>query len=167
MRDLVRSSSDLLAEKYRAGVGDYSHRASAHWETAQTMSAQATRHTPEGVTTYWESPQALRRWSHENELAHQCQQASYDCHRYWYRASVKAHAHRCLCLLRNTITHRDTTAPARTLAQVASDYAQNTRRHKTTAPPGAPGSVPVLSTCHASNAPGLSADSQRMETGTT
>lgn len=163
MPGAFRSRFDLVAVKYRAGVGDYTERATAHYETARTMQAGATVATAEGVSTCWESPQAVRLWAHENELASACMQASFDCHRYWWNASNKAHQHACYCRARS---QEIDTAPALTLAQVADLFAGKERERATHAPPRAP-RLSALATCHASNAPGLPLHTHAlMETGT-
>lgn len=164
MATAFRTPSDLLADKYRAGVSDYAQRADTHTETAREIHAQHTTRVPGELSymTKWENPQDLRLWAHEQELAQECLTLSNKCRWHWWVASNKAHQHTLYCQVR-TQSARLPHTPAVSLAQVASDHACLTRLRETHAPPVRT-RVPALATCHASNAPGLSFHAyERME----
>lgn len=168
MPSAFRSRHDLVARVYDTGLSDYLGRMTAHYESADTMRAQRTTRVPGEMSTHtaWEASD-LRAWGHEMELARECEQAMYECARGRYRALNRAYQHACFCRVRD----ESATTPApridlvRSSRMVASEHAGETRN--TSAPPGQLRTLSVLATCHASNAPGLSAHAQRMETGTT
>lgn len=149
---------DFVARQYRAGVGDYAERATAHTARARDLAQQTT-----GRCT---TPSALRLVVHEHDKADQCLQASVTCNRHWNTARNMAHAHASLCKVRTTRTASSLVMVARTTAQVAGDYTPRSR--ETSAPPGALSDRAPLATCHASNAPGLISHAlTRMETAPT
>lgn len=164
MRGAFRSRHDQVVRVLDAGVNDYLERMTAHYASADTMREQrTTRETGERYThTSWDA-RDLRAWGHEMELAQECEQAMYECARGRYRAQMTAYAHTCLCRVR-VVRPRPVVF---TLAQVAHLFAENDRKRTTNAPPGQLRTRTVLATCHASNAPGLSAHSQHTETGRT
>jgi len=143
---------EVTAAHIGAGIDDYIKRMNTHQATADEVLAQAQTDEP-GVTC-WASPQQLRTYSHEIELAQECMQAMFDCGAIRTRALMKAYAHACWCkvrtsvarvretLLAGSLTFRDRMAQVITLAS--------------SAPPGKSFALNVLATCHASNAPGLS-----------
>lgn len=161
MRGVFLSPGAITAQVLGRGVDDYLQRMTAHHNRGQEMSRERTQATGDGVITHYASAQELRATMHEYELAQECEQAMYDCVRYRNRALMSAYRHACYCRVRSSATRKAEQLP-RTLAQVTAEHATSApRRREQNAPPGAP--VPVLSTCHASNAPGLTTRS-RMET---
>lgn len=157
------STADITARRMDSAVSDYLSRMNAHYEAHRVMQDRATVTTETGTATHWESAGALRACMHEAELADHAQQAMYECARYRSRAMFRAYAHTCWCRVRSVKPR----PVALTLAQVAHLYAGLDHERTTNAPPGQLRARTVLATCHASNAPGLSAHSQRMETGRT
>jgi hypothetical protein len=137
-----------------AGIADYSRRMTLHQETADKLQVQATANTDEPGVTHWESPQALRMWAHEQELAQECLHAMFDCGAIRTRALMRQYAHNCYCKVRASVA-RVPALIALTLAQVADSFTALSLSHSS-APPGVKTAPNVLATCHASNAPGLS-----------
>jgi hypothetical protein len=125
-----------------------------HHATANTMSKEREQVTPEGVLVAWESPQALRTWAHENELAEKSFSDMQSLFALRNRALMKAYAHHAYCVVRSVISHSFDSVQL-SLAQVAQVFtvALSPASH---APPGQLSARSVLATCHASNAPGLS-----------
>jgi hypothetical protein len=124
-----------------------------HHATADTMSKEREQITPEGVSTHWESPQALRTWAHETDLAEKSFSDMQSCFALRNRALMKAYAHHAYCVARSVISRSFETVQL-SLAQVAQVFtlALSPASH---APPGQLSARCVLATCHASNAPGL------------
>lgn len=146
---------DLTAEKMSAGIDDYLERMNAHTANAEQLRTQATKHDPEtqSAMTCWESPQQLRLWAHENELAQECMKAMYECGAIRTRSMLRAFAHRCYCLARK-VTGIVSELVARSLAEIVALFADHVALGS--APPMRLSAPPVLATCHASNAPSLS-----------
>ena len=164
MRGAFLSPGAITAQVFARGVDDYAQRMTAHYNRGQEMHRERTTRTELGVFTHWESGPELRATMHEYELAQECEQAMHECLRNRNRALMSAYRHACYCRVRSSATRKAEQLP-RTLAQVTAEHATSApRRREQNAPPGAP--VPVLSTCHASNAPGLNTRT-RMETRTT
>lgn len=163
MSGVFSCPADITARYLDSAVTDYLSRMNTHHENQRALADRATVTTETGPVTCWQSAGELRLWAHENELAELAQQSMYECARYRSRAMFRAYAHSCLCRVR-VVRPRPVVF---TLAQVAHLFAGTDRERATSAPPGQLRTRTVLATCHASNAPGLSAHSQRMETGRT
>jgi hypothetical protein len=134
------------ADRLHGGVDNYLERMSAHKETAEQLRSE--RNTPEGVV--WQNANELRRYAHELELSDYAWRSAQDCMRYAHKAQKKLFQHTCLCSVRS-----EPVAPVGvvlSLAQVASVYERHTEHRER--PPGRSCVRSVLSTCHASNAPG-------------
>ena len=159
-----------LAGVYDRGRNDYLSRMTAHYANASAMH-EARRERVPGELSYstkWESPQALRAWAHEQELAQECWDAHTICQRRWSRAMFRAWQHRCLLAVRDANELREKKLwDRRTLAQVASDHAGDNCTHASNAPPGNLRDLSALATCHASNAPGLFTHPRQLETAPT
>jgi hypothetical protein len=142
---------EVTAAHIGAGIDDYIKRMNTHQATADEVLAQAQTDEP-GVTC-WASPQQLRTYSHEIELAQECMQAMFDCGAIRTRALMKAYAHACWCKVRAVLVS-NFDPKLQTLAQVAASFTALSL--PSSAPPGKNFALNVLATCHASNAPGLS-----------
>jgi len=157
MKTLCRTNHDATAQYLRAGSDDYYKRMTVHYANAEQSHEQRCVRVPGEMSyvTKWESPQALREWAHENELAEIAQQSFMKCLSMANKAQMKAYQHACYvkaCAL--TLSDMKTALPiAMTLAEVTARYV-NTKR-KQHDPPGLCSCSNVLATCHASNAPGL------------
>jgi hypothetical protein len=155
MKTLCRNNYEATANKLQAGSNDYLMRMNEYNARAKELESAATVRTDNEVMTCWESPQALRNWSHETELAEIAFQSFQDCIHMANKARWKAYQHSCYvkaCAL--TLSDMKTASPvAMTLAEVNARYL-NTKR-KQHDPPGLCLCSNVLATCHASNAPGL------------
>lgn len=138
-----------------AGIDDYIERMNAHQANAEQLRTQATKqdHETQSAMTYWESPQQLRLWAHENELAQECMQAMYECGAIRTRSMLRAFAHRCYCMVRKYADTVSELVP-RSLAEIVALFSD--RVALGSAPPRRLSAPPVLATCHASNAPSLS-----------
>lgn len=156
MKTLCRNNYDATANKLQAGSDDYIKRMDWHNATAKQLHDNATVRTDNEVMTHWESPQALRNWAHENDLAQMAFQSFMQCTYMANKARMKAYQQSCYvkaCAL--TLSDIKTVSPVvMTLADVAARYA--TAKRKQHDPPGLCLCSNVLATCHASNAPGLS-----------
>lgn len=148
------SSPEVVARHFSARVTALGDRMTEHHATADTMRKEREEITPEGVTVAWESPQALRTWSHENDLAEKSFSDMQSLFALRNRALMKAYAHHAYCVVR-TVALRTFEILQLSLAQVAQVFtvALSPASH---APPGHLYALNVLATCHASNAPGLS-----------
>jgi hypothetical protein len=147
-------TSHIATERhYGAGIADYSRRMTLHQQNSDQMLQKQQSDEP-GVT-HWESHQALRMWAHEQELAQECMRAMFDCGAIRTRALMRQYAHNCYCKVRASVA-RVPELIALTLAQVADSFTALSLLHSS-APPGVKTAPNVLATCHASNAPGLSA----------
>jgi hypothetical protein len=146
------SSHTATERHYGAGIADYSRRMDSYQQNADQMLQMQQSDEP-GVT-HWESPQALRMWAHEQELAQECMQAMFDCGAIRTRALMRQYAHNCYCKARASVA-RVPKLIALTLAQVADSFTALSLSHSS-APPGVKTAPNVLATCQASNAPGLS-----------
>lgn len=130
------------------GVSDYLVRMSEAQQRADQVRADS-------AGTY--TVKALRHVAHENDLVRECMTLAQTCAHLRTRAMMSAYRHYCWCAARDQDSVQ---APASrplvalSLAQVAADHAGHLSREQ--APPGRTVSRCVLSTCHASNAPGLS-----------
>lgn len=156
MKTLCANNYDATAQYLRAGSDDYIKRMDWHNATAKQLENDATVRTDNEVMTCWESPQALRNWAHENELAEIAFQSFMQCTYMASKAKMKAYQHACYvkaCALTFSDKKLDWRMPM-SLAQVSARHA-NTKR-KQHDPPGLCLCSNVLATCHASNAPGLS-----------
>jgi hypothetical protein len=155
MKTLGRNNYEATANRLQAGSNDYLDRMNEYNARAKQLENDATVRTDNEVMTCWESPQALRNWAHENELAEIAFQSFQDCMHMANKARWKAYQHSCYvkaCAL--TLSDMKTASPvAMTLAEVNARYL-NTKR-KQHDPPGLCLCSNVLATCHASNAPGL------------
>jgi hypothetical protein len=155
MKTLCRNNYEATANKLQAGSNDYLERMNAHYAAAKQLNDDATLRTENEVMTCWKSPQALRNWAHENDLAEMAFQSFQDCMHMANKARWKAYQHSCYvkaCAL--TLSDMKTALPvAMTLAEVNARYL-NTKR-KQHDPPGLCSCSNILATCHASNAPGL------------
>ena len=155
MKTLCRNNYEATANKLQAGSNDYIKRMDWHNAYAKQLSDDATVRTDNEVMTCWESPQALRNWAHENELAEIAFQSFLQCTYMANKARMKAYQHGCYvkaCALTLSDKKLDWRMPM-TLAEVNARYV-NTKR-KQHDPPGLCLCSNVLATCHASNAPGL------------
>jgi hypothetical protein len=154
--NLCRNNYEATANRLQAGSDDYIKRMDWHNATAKQLHDDATVRTDNEVMTHWESPQALRNWAHENELAEIAFQRFMACTYMANKARMKAYQHSCY-VKACALTLSDI-KPARhipmSLAEVDARYF-NTKRKQHNAPGLCPCSN-VLATCHASNAPGLS-----------
>ena len=148
------SSTEVVARHLSARVTALGNCMTEHHATADTMRKEREQITPEGVSTNWESPQALRTWSQTQELAEQSFRAMQLFLALRNRALMKAYAHHAYCVVR-TVALRTFETLQLSLAQVAQVFtvALSPASH---APPGHLYALNVLATCHASNAPGLS-----------
>ena len=155
MKTLCRNNYEATANKLQAGSNDYLMRMNEYNARAKELESAATVRTDNEVMTCWKSPQALRNWSHETELAEIAFQSFQDCIHMANKARWKAYQHSCYvkaCAL--TLSDIKTALPvAMTLAEVNARYL-NTKR-KQHDPPGLCSCSNILATCHASNAPGL------------
>lgn len=145
-----------LAQRYSKGMSDYIERSNAHHEHAMKQQSERTKQVPGELSfvTHWENPQALRLSAHESELAQECLQLAQTCQAMFARSQMRQYQHTCYCKVRTQekllLAH---TAPL-SLREVSNIYAKKLRTNK---PPNSCISAPpVLATCHASNAPGLS-----------
>jgi hypothetical protein len=135
------------ADRMHGGVSDYLERSSAHKDTAEQLRSE--RSTPEGVV--WQNINELRLYSHENELSEVAWKLAQQCMRDAHRAQMKVYQHSCLCAVRSVVTVPCRIELSLTLAEVASKCERRSQRQR------APERLclrPVLSSCHASNAPG-------------
>lgn len=154
MSSAFPTSHTATERRYGAGIADYSRRMDLHQQTADKLQMQAKENAGEPGLTRWESPQQLRTWAHEQELAQECLQAMFTCGAIRTRALLRQYAHNCYCKARAKVA-RVPELVALTLAQVADSFTALSLTHSS-APPGLHTAPPVLATCHASNAPGLS-----------
>lgn len=157
-------AASVVAQVHDRGMTDYLRRANDHHETAQAMSEAATVRTDEGIVTAWENPQQLRLWAHEQELAQECWRLAQHCAATRSRALHSAYRHLCLVNARAGSRRRVQLSRSLTLAQVAAEHHRTNRRKlciRNAADNHAP---PILATCHASNAPGLTTNSRRTAT---
>ena len=69
MKTLGRNNYEATANRLQAGSNDYLDRMNEYNARAKQLENDATVRTDNEVMTCWESPQALRNWAHENELA--------------------------------------------------------------------------------------------------
>lgn len=154
MSRLFPSSPEVVARHFSARVTDLGNRMTEHHANADTMRKEREQITPEGVSTNWESPQALRTWSHETQLAEKSFSEMQLALALRNRSLMKAYAHHAYCVVR-TVALRTFETLQLSLAQVAQVFtvALSPASH---APPGHLYALNVLATCHASNAPGLS-----------
>ena len=156
MKTLCANNYDATAKRLQAGSADYLERMNAHHANAKQLNDDATVRTDNEVMTCWKSPQALRNWAHENDLADIAFQSFQDCMHMANKARWKAYQHSCYvkaCAL--TLSDMKTASPvAMTLAEVTARHANAKRKQHD--PPGLCLCSNVLATCHASNAPGLS-----------
>ena len=156
MKTLCANNYDATAKRLQAGSADYLERMNAHHANAKQLNDDATVRTDNEVMTCWKSPQALRNWAHENDLADIAFQSFLDCGRMASKARMKAYQHSCYvkaCAL--TLSDKKTASPVpMTLAEVTARHANAKRKQHD--PPGLCLCSNVLATCHASNAPGLS-----------
>lgn len=138
-----------------ASIDDYVERMNTHQRNAKELQRAHTTPVPDddGVIMQWDSPQHLRLVMHEHELAQECMQAMFECGAIRTLAMMKAYAHRCYCLARK-VTKIVSELVARSLAEIADLFSN--RVALGSAPPRQLVAVPVLATCHASNAPSLS-----------
>lgn len=147
---------DATAKRLQAGSADYLERMNAHYATAKQLNDDATVRTDNEVITCWKSPQALRNWAHENDLADIAYQSFLDCGLMANKALMKAY--QCSCYVKAcalTLSDMKTASPvAMTLAEVTARHGNAKRKQHD--PPGLCLCSNVLATCHASNAPGLS-----------
>lgn len=148
------SSPEVVARHLSARVSVLGNNMTEHHANADTMSKEREQITPEGVTVAWESPQALRTWAHETELAEKSFSEMQSLFALRNRALMRAYAHHAYCVARSLSLHMIETLQV-SLAQVAQVFtvALSPASH---APPGQLFARSVLATCHASNAPGLS-----------
>ena len=156
MKTLGRNNYEATANRLQAGSNDYLDRMNEYNARAKQLENDATVRTDNEVMTCWESPQALRNWAHENELAEIAFQSFMACTYMANKARMKAYQHGCYvkaCALTLSDKKLDWRMPM-TLAEVNARYV-NTKR-KQHDPPGLCLCSNVLATCHASNAPGLS-----------
>jgi hypothetical protein len=152
----------VLGRIYEKGSDDYINRANAHKERATELSEARTVRTDHEVSTLWESPQQLHECAHEHDLADECYSLFMNCVYWCNRSLMQSYSHARLCEIRNKNTVSKTVL---TLAEVAQFHSRHPKLCRDHSPPGEV-SRSVLSSCHASNAPGLSA-STYMETRTT
>lgn len=150
----VQSVFDVVATHATAELNASLELMTTHLEQATRLHEQATVRVPGELSymTHWESPEALRTWANEQHQADLHQQAMHHSAGVRVRALMRSYAHACLCRVRTTAQTVARSVP-QSLAQVSAGFrpAGYALRH---APPLVP--VPdVLSTCHASNAPGL------------
>ena len=156
MKTLCANNYDATAKRLQAGSADYLERMNAHHANAKQLNDDATVRTDNEVMTCWKSPQALRNWAHENDLADIAFQSFQDCMHMANKARWKAYQHSCYvkaCALTFSDKKLDWRMPM-SLAEVTARYANAKRKQHD--PPGLCLSSNVLATCHASNAPGLS-----------
>lgn len=145
------SPASVLESIYERGSADYLDRATAHNDRATELMQARTRATDEGVIVHYESPQQLRECMHERELAEQCHQLFMVSVQSRNRALWKAYRHAQLCAVRSKHSMK---TRVMTLAEVAQTFTTREKLFRDHSPPGEV-SRPVLSLCHASNAPGL------------
>ena len=153
MSKAFSNSHNATVRRLSAGVADYSERMDTHYANAKRLLDGATVRTGDEVTTHWESPQALREWAHENELAEASFQAMLDCGAMQNRALWSAYRRTCWLRVREVIARvPDISVFANTLRQVSTQLIALAR---SVSPPGLMTAPNILATCHASNAPGL------------
>ena len=139
----------VTAQHLHAGVDDYLQRQQQHYETAQELRNQYN--TDQGVV--WPNAHELRNYSQGIELSEHCFSAARECMSYAHRAQRTYSHHVALCRMKAT-AHTPGELPAvLSLAEVAQQHSEHF--HKEHAPPGRSFTRSVLSTCHASNAPGV------------
>jgi hypothetical protein len=152
----------VLGRIYEKGSDDYLHRSNLHQSRAEELAEARTVRTEHEVSTLWESPQQLREYAHEHDLAHECYALFMHSVHWCNRSLMRSYSHARLCEVRNKTPMKTALF---TLAEVAQFYSRHPKLCRDHSPPGEL-SRPVLSLCHASNAPGLSANTY-METRTT
>lgn len=155
------SPASVLERIYEQGSADYLDRATAHNARATELQTARSRTTETGVATHWENPQQLRECMHEQELAEHCHELFMLTVQWRNRALWKAYRHAQLCAVRSKHAMK---TRVMTLAEVAQTFTPRAKLCREHAPPGEV-SRPVLSLCHASNAPGLT-PVPKMETKT-
>lgn len=147
------SQASVLERIYEQGSADYLDRANTH--TRNATAKQRAHTTPEpdgdGFLIKWESAQQLRDCVQEHELAEQCHQLFMRTVYWRNRALLKAYCHAQLCAMRSKHAMK---TPVMTLAEVTQTFTTRAKLCRDHSPPGEV-SRPVLSLCHASNAPGL------------
>jgi len=164
MSAAFQSPFTVQAQHARVGADDYLSRMNAHYERATELQQARTVGTMGNTHTKWESPQALRQFGHEFELAQECQQAMFECSRMAQRAQMRHYQHACYCTVRKQKTDMAITkAFSVSLSLRALSSLLCSAKRSAHSPPLREIKPPVLSTCHASNAPGLFTCSQ-MET---
>jgi hypothetical protein len=144
----------VTAKRLHRGVSDYHELGKTHGHTADEMAEQYTQRTETGVLTQWPNYQTLRQHGHELELAQHCFDAAQDCMKYAHKAQWKAAHHAALCAIKDSAAGLIETAQSLvlSLAEVAQQHREHS--HRKHSPPGRSFTRSVLSTCHASNAPG-------------
>lgn len=157
-------AASVVAQVHDRGMTDYLHRMNAHQQNADTAHAAATVSTEQGVVTKWENYQELRAWSHEQELAQECWRLAQVCAATRSRALHSAYRHQCLVNARAGSRRRVQLSRLLTLAQVAADHHRTNRRKLCIESAADNHAPPILATCHASNAPGLTTNSRRTAT---
>lgn len=131
-------------------MNDDMERGTAHHTNAKQARDIATVRTDNAVTMQWNSPQALRECSQEQELGDQCFQAMMVHGAVVNRANWSAYRHTCWVKARAVVV-RVPVLIAQSLREVFAQLIALGSH----APPGLITAPNVLATCHASNAPGL------------
>lgn len=139
---VVSHRSQIAAKCLWRGSDDYRRLAEQH-------AAKRTECKPaSGVFT----AQTLRLSSHHLQREQECWSLMFHCGQQAQRCTMRAYQHGCLV---RAYTAQPTVTAAQTLRQVAADFDTATRHADTGSPPGDCCTLPPLSTCHASNAPGV------------
>jgi len=163
MTAAYRSPVAHLVGPLDRAVSDYLSRMSDAQQRAALVTA-GQAHDDDGLPMYG-SVQALRLAAHENDIANECMTLAQSCAVARTRVQLRAYAHACWCRARASRSVQTVASPSLSLAQIAHLFADH--RRSTHAPPGRVASRCVLSTCQASNAPGLVRHASQTERMTT
>lgn len=151
----VSGAASVVARIAAKGLTDYLDKANAAHQRAEALSQSVTRTDSDGnAVTVWESPQQLRTWSHEQDIAQECYALANHCHQLRARALRRSYEHRQLCAV-STSQADSRIINTETLAQVAERHAVSVRTNHGDDPPALSVHRSPLATCAASNAPGV------------
>ena len=144
---------------------DNAYRAmNAHHEAAEALRSSNTQRVPGELSfhTHWQASD-LMTWGATMREAEAEQTRMFNAGAIRSRAMMTAYRHACWCRVR---AKTPTFIGSLSLAEVAQVFTVSTQVVRDHAPPGEV-SRSVLSTCQASNAPGLSACSRKLATADT
>jgi hypothetical protein len=159
MRNAFPAPFDVVARVYSREMDNAIKSMNAHHEAAEALRSINTQRIPGELSfhTHWQASDLLT-WGATMREAEADQVRMFNAGAISSRAMMTAYRHACLCRVR---TKTPTFIRSLSLAEVAQVFTVSTQVVRDHAPPGEV-SRSVLSTCQASNAPGLSACSRKL-----